>query len=235
MVDKKYTTSQVANLFNSIAKTYDFLNHFLSGGMDFYWRRRAIKFLGLPAPELILDVACGTGDFGIIAAKYGCKTVIGIDIAENMLEIAKVKIEKAELQKKIFFQKANAEYLPFKNESFQAAITAFGIRNFNNLKKGLSEIHRVLAKNGKLIILEFSKPKNIIFKKIYFFYFRNILPLIGKLISKNKIAYTYLPNTVMQFPEGTELNKILEEIGFTNVQHKTLTFGIVTIYYGTKL
>lgn len=233
-LDKKYSTSQVASLFNSIARTYDFLNHFLSGGMDFYWRRKAIKFLGQPVPDKILDVACGTGDFSIVAAKYGCKSVIGIDIAENMLEIARNKIRKANFEDKIAFKIADAENLPFNDESFQASIVAFGIRNFNNLKKGLSEIYRVLTKNGKFIILEFSKPKHLLFRKLYFFYFQKILPLIGKIISKNKIAYTYLPNTVMQFPEGKELNNILEEIGFRDVYHKTLTFGIVTVYVGTK-
>lgn len=230
----KYTTKQVETLFDSIARTYDFLNHFLSGGMDFYWRRQALKFLGNPLPGLILDVACGTGDFAIAAAKYGCKSVVGIDISESMLKIAREKINREILNGTIELVRGNAENLPFENCKFDAIIVAFGVRNFYDLSMGLSEMRRVLKDEGKFIILEFSKPKNFIFSIIYFFYFKYVLPLIGKIVSKNYFAYRYLPETVASFPEREDFKNILQRIGFKNITYELLTFGIVTIYSGTK-
>ncbi len=233
-MEKKYTTHQVANLFNSIAKTYDFLNHLLSGGLDFYWRRVAVKYLGNPAPKYVLDVACGTCDFSFAAIKWGCDSILGIDISENMLKIAEKKIKNAGLQKRLKTQLADAANLPFQDSTFDASIVAFGVRNFSNLEKGLSEIHRVLKPSSKIVILEFSLPKNFFFKTLYLFYFKNILPKIGKIISKNNYAYNYLPNTVLEFPEGEKFKLILEKVGFEKVLYKQLTFGIVTIYVGIK-
>ncbi len=232
--EKKYLSDQVANMFDSIAHRYDFLNHFLSGGFDFYWRRKALKLLGNPVPNLVLDVACGTGDFSVAAVNCGCQKVYGIDIAEKMLEIGKDKISKEQLSDRITIQTGSAESIAFDSNYFDAAMSAFGVRNFENLEKGLSEMHRVLKTGGKILVLEFSKPKFSPFKQIYFFYFKHILPLIGKLISKNDEAYRYLPNTVMQFPEGEEFLKILNQIGYKETKQHRLTFGIVSVYIGAK-
>lgn len=221
-------------MFDSIAGRYDFLNHLLSGGFDFYWRRKALKFLDNPFPNLILDVACGTADFSIEATKFGCEKIFGIDIAPNMLKIGENKIQKKKLNDKISLQLGKAESIPFEDEMFDAAISAFGVRNFENLEKGLSEMNRVLKINGKILILEFSKPNSFPFKQIYFFYFKKILPLIGKVISKSEGAYRYLPNTVMQFPEGNDFLNILHQAGFKKTKQYRLTFGIVSVYCGVK-
>lgn len=233
-MEKEYTTHHIANLFNSIARTYDFLNHLLSGGIDFYWRKVAVKFLGNPPPKFILDVACGTADFSIAAHKWGCDSIIGVDISENMLKIAEQKIKNAGLESKIKLKNADAANLPFEDLTFDASIVAFGVRNFTDLEKGLSEIYRVLNHSGKVVILEFSLPKNKLFKALYLFYFKNVLPLVGKIISRHNYAYTYLPSTVLQFPEGEDFKLIMEKTGFDNVLYKPLTFGIVTIYSGVK-
>ena len=232
--EKNYQSQYVASLFNSIANTYDFLNHVLSGGIDFYWRRRALKLLGYPFPKNILDVASGTGDFAIVAAKAGGKMIYGIDIADKMLDIGKNKIRNKGLTDKIKLEIGKAEALRFEENSFDAAIVAFGVRNFENLEKGLSEMHRVVKTGGKILVLEFSKPKAFPVKQIYFFYFKKILPLLGKLISKNDEAYRYLPNTVMQFPEGNDFMKILNRIGFKETEQRRLTFEIASVYIGIK-
>lgn len=224
----------MASLFNSIADTYDFLNHFLSGGIDFYWRRRALKLLGNSKLKNILDVATGTGDFAIAAVNYGAEMVYGIDIADKMLDIGKQKTLKKGLNYKIKLETGKAEALRFEDNSFDAAIVAFGVRNFENLEKGLSEMHRVLKNDGKILVLEFSKPKVFPVKQIYFFYFKYILPLVGKLISKHYAAYDYLPNTVMNFHEGEIFLDILTKVGFNNAQQYRMTFGIVTAYTGVK-
>jgi demethylmenaquinone methyltransferase/2-methoxy-6-polyprenyl-1,4-benzoquinol methylase len=225
----------VASLFNSIADTYDFLNHFLSGGIDIYWRRRALKLLGNSKPKNILDVATGTGDFAIAAVSYGVEMVYGIDIADKMLEIGKQKTLKKGLNEKIKLEVGKAEALRFEDYSFDAAIVAFGVRNFENLEKGLSEMHRVLKNDGKILVLEFSKPKVFPVKQIYFFYFKYVLPLVGKLISKHHAAYDYLPDTVMNFPEGEIFLDILTKVGFNNTRQHRMTFGIATAYLGVKL
>lgn len=221
-------------MFNSIAHSYDFLNHFLSGGIDIYWRRRALKLLGNSKPKKILDVATGTGDFAIAAVNYGIEMVYGIDIADKMLDIGKRKILKKGLNDKIKLEIGKAEALRFEDNSFDAAIVAFGVRNFENLEKGLSEMHRVLNNDGKILVLEFSKPKVFPVKQIYFFYFKYVLPLVGKLISKHHAAYHYLPNTVMNFPEGEIFLDILRKIGFNNTRQHRITFGIATAYTGVK-
>ena len=232
--EKNYQSQYVASLFNSIANTYDFLNHVLSGGIDFYWRRRALKLLDNPFPKNILDVASGTGDFAIAAAKAGGKMIYGIDIAEKMLDIGKSKIRNKGLTGKIKLEIGKAEALIFEENSFDSAIVAFGVRNFENLEKGLSEMHRVVKTSGKILVLEFSKPKAFPIKQIYFFYFKRILPLLGKLISKHHEAYSYLPNTVMQFPEGDDFLKILNQTGFKETEQRRLTFGIASVYIGIK-
>lgn len=232
--EKKYLSHRVAKMFNSIAHSYDFLNHLLSGGIDFYWRRRALRLLSNPLPRLVLDVACGTGDFSVAAVKYGCQKVYGIDIAEKMLDIGKDKIERKHLSDSIIFQTGRAESIAFESNNFDATITAFGVRNFEDLDKGLTEMHRVLKDGGKILVLEFSRPKSFPFDQIYFFYFKRILPFIGKLISKNDEAYRYLPSTVMQFPEGEHFLKILNQIGFKETRQHRLTFGIASVYIGVK-
>lgn len=234
ITENKYNSPYVASLFNSIANTYDFLNHFLSGGIDIYWRRRALMLLGNSKPKNILDVATGTGDFAIAAANYDAEMVYGIDIANKMLDIGKRKILKKGLSDKIKLETGKAEALRFEDNSFDAAIVAFGVRNFENLEKGLGEMHRVLKNDGTILVLEFSKPKVFPVKQIYFFYFKYILPLVGKLISKHHAAYDYLPNTVMNFPEGELFLDILTKIGFNNAKQHRMTFGIATAYIGAK-
>lgn len=233
-VKSKYTSEQVADLFDSIAQTYDFLNHFLSGGIDFYWRWRALRLLNNPKPKCLLDVACGTADFSIAAVKYGAETIYGIDIAEKMIQIGNTKILKKGLYEKIKLELGKAESLRFENNYFDCAIVAFGVRNFENLEKGLSEMMRVLKPSGSILVLEFSKPKYFPFRQIYFFYFKFVLPLIGKLISKHAEAYKYLPNTVMNFPEGESFLDILRKIGYINTRQHRMTFGIATAYVGLK-
>ncbi len=231
---EKYKSEQVANLFDSIAHSYDFLNHFLSGGIDFYWRWRALRLLKNQKPKCLLDVACGTADFSIAAAKYGVETIYGIDIADKMLSIGQTKVRNKGFSQRIKLEMGNAESIRFDSEYFDAAIVAFGVRNFENLEKGLSEMLRVLKPNGSVLVLEFSKPSFFPFKQIYFFYFKFVLPMIGKIISKHAEAYNYLPNTVMNFPEGNYFLDILKHVGFKNTRQHRMTFGIATAYIGEK-
>lgn len=225
---------RVAKMFNSIAGKYDLLNHLLSLGIDILWRKKAIRLLKKDAPQLILDVATGTADFAIEALKLNPQKVIGIDISEGMLQKGNEKLIKKNLTDKIQLQLGDSENLPFADNYFDAVIVAFGVRNFENLEKGLAEIHRVLNKNGKLVVLEFSKPTTTPFKQLYNFYFKRILPNVGKSISKDKSAYTYLPESVAAFPDGKNFTNILEKIGFKETQCIPLTFGISSIYWGKK-
>lgn len=229
--DSKKT--QVRKMFDNIANHYDFLNHFLSVGFDFYWRKRAINQI-TNNPKNILDVATGTADFAISACRLNEPQIIGIDIAENMLEVGRKKILKKGLQDRILLQLADSENLPFKDSSFDAITAGFGVRNFENLKLGLSQMHRVLKEKGIMVILEPSKPKIFPIKQIYRAYFHHILPFIGKLISKDKRAYSYLPESVDSFPEEEKFLSILKEIGFSQAQHIPLTFGIVSLYVAIK-
>ncbi len=225
---------QVKQMFNSIAHKYDFLNHFLSIGIDATWRKKAIKQLKNINCNHVLDVATGTADMAILTAKIiGCN-VIGVDISEDMIQIGKNKVSKANLNNKIQLQIADSENLPFADSTFDAALSAFGVRNFENLEKGLSEMFRVLKPNGKIVILEFSQPQSFPFKQLYNIYFSSILPVIGKLVSKNKFAYEYLPSSVQAFPYGNEFLTQLSQVGFTNCSYKSLTFGIASIYVGYK-
>lgn len=225
---------QVATMFNNISKKYDFLNHLLSFGIDIYWRKRAIKKLKKDQPKLILDIATGTGDFAIEAMALNPDKIIGVDISEGMLEVGREKMKKKGLSDKIEMILGDSEGLPFEENKFDAVIVSFGVRNFENLPKGLSDMQRVLKKGGKAVIVEFSKPKHFPFKQLYNFYFKYILPLIGKMVSKDDSAYTYLPESVQQFPDGQDFLKILQDCGFKNTVCHPLTFGISSIYIGEK-
>jgi len=224
----------VRSLFDKIAYRYDLLNHLLSGGVDLYWRRTAIQTLLAHHPERILDVATGTADFAIATMRLQPKEVIGVDISESMLEVGRKKISQKNLTKTIQLQSGEAEDLKFSSDRFDAAIVAFGARNFEDLDKGLCEMNRVLRAGGKIVVLEFSRPRVFPLKQLYFFYFKHILPFVGRLISKDKEAYQYLPDTVMKFPEGKDFLQRLLNAGFSSLQEQRLTFGIATIYSGVK-
>lgn len=225
---------QVAEMFNSISKKYDFLNHFLSLGIDILWRKKAIGLLKQDHPKLILDIATGTGDFAIEALKLNPDKVVGVDISEGMLNMGREKLRRRKLDDKIELQMGDSEKLLFDDNKFDAVIVSFGVRNFENLEKGLADMYRVLKPGGKTVILEFSRPSKFPFKNIYNFYFKAILPKIGRLVSKDRAAYTYLPESVQAFPDGESFLKVLEKVGFKNTQCKPLTFGVSSIYTGVK-
>ena len=225
---------QVAEMFDNIAPKYDFLNHFLSFGIDKIWRRKAIKLLVKHSPKMILDVATGTGDFAIASLKTGAQKVIGIDISEEMLSVGRKKIEAMGLSQQISLQKGDSEDLVFTEGSFDAVTVAFGIRNFENLSKGLNELNRVLKPGGVVCILEFSKPRNFPIKQIYGFYSFYILPFLGRIFSKDNSAYRYLPESVEHFPDGEELLNLLKDSHFVEVRQFRQTFGVATIYMGIK-
>jgi demethylmenaquinone methyltransferase/2-methoxy-6-polyprenyl-1,4-benzoquinol methylase len=225
---------QVADMFDNISPKYDFLNHLLSLGIDIRWRKKAVKMLKEHQPKLILDVATGTGDFALEALALNPDKIIGVDISEGMLDVGRKKMINKGLQERIVLQSGDSEDLQFPDNMFDAVIVSFGVRNFENLKKGLAGMHRVLRPGGKVVILEFSKPKSFPFKQIYNFYFKYILPGIGKLVSKDSSAYTYLPESVQDFPDGKAFTSILEELGYKNAQCKSLTLGISSIYTAYK-
>ena len=225
---------QIAEMFNNISPKYDFLNRILSLGIDVIWRKKAIKLLAKYKPLNILDIATGTGDFAIEAAKLKPNKIIGIDISEGMLKYGQIKINKKGLNKIIKLEKGDSENLQFKNNSFDASTAGFGVRNFQNLEKGLAEIYRILKPGGVAVILEFSQPETTPFKQIYNFYFKYILPFWGKIISKDNAAYSYLPESVNEFPYGEQFMNILKNTGFKNVSQKRLTLGIATIYLAEK-
>lgn len=224
----------VRSLFDNIAYRYDLLNHLLSGGVDLYWRRAAIQTLIPLQPKRILDVATGTADFALAAMRLAPDHITGVDISEPMLEVGRRKVAKRRLTDRIRLVGGEAEALAFETGAFDAAIVAFGARNFEDLDKGLSEMHRVLRPGGRIVVLEFSRPHRFPFKQSYFFYFKHILPLVGRLISKDREAYQYLPDTVMRFPEGSAFLERLRSAGFQPVMEQRLTFGIATIYSGVK-
>ena len=226
--------AQVALMFNKIARRYDFFNHLFSLGRDKYWRRRAIKILKELFPKKILDLATGTGDFAIEAMKLNPEKIIGIDISYEMLKIGKEKIKKKQLENIIELQEGDCENINFSNNSFDAVIIAFGIRNFENPAAGLKEMNRVLKPGGTVIILEFSKPTIFPVKQLYNFYFLYILPFFGRLFSKDKFAYSYLPESVYAFYEGKNFLIKLEQSGFIKTKHIPLSFGIASIYIGQK-
>lgn len=225
---------QVEEMFDNIAPKYDFLNHLLSMGIDKLWRKKAVKMIGKHNPKKILDIATGTGDFALEMVSLNPEKVVGLDLSEQMLSHGRVKIEKKGLSNLIEMVKGDSEKLPFDDNSFDAISVGFGVRNFENLDQGLSEIFRVLKPGGILAVLEFSKPKVFPIKQIFYFYFHFILPLIGKVFSKDQRAYTYLPESVEAFPEGAAFVEILEKQGFKSIKCTGLTFGISSIYSGIK-
>ncbi len=230
LVQKQY----VRSLFNGIAPRYDFLNHLLSAGCDLYWRRKAVGSLVEARPRTILDVATGTADFAIAALRVRPDSVIGVDIAEDMLAVGREKIARKGLGGTITLRSGDAEALEFPPASFDAVTVAFGVRNFENLERGLRGMYRVLRSGGKVVVLEFSRPSVTPLRQAYLFYFRRILPRVGRALSAHEEAYTYLPDTVMRFPEGAEFLRILQNVGFSDTASERLTGGIVTIYTGTK-
>lgn len=221
-------------MFNDIAPRYDFLNHFLSAGIDRCWRKALIRKLSQNPHDQILDVATGTGDLAIAASRLNPVMITGIDIADEMLAIGRKKVSKKGLSGIIKLEHGDSENIPFGDHSFDAAMVAFGVRNFENLSAGLSEMHRILKPGGAVYILEFSTPSEFPVKQLYRFYFRHILPLLGRMVSKNHSAYTYLPDTVYSFPHGREFLDIMKDAGFVNTSSKRLTFGIASLYEGFR-
>lgn len=226
--------AQMAKMFNNISHRYDFLNHFLSLGIDRLWRKTAITLLKPLRPQFILDVATGTGDFAIQALSLNPERVTGVDISEGMLSMGRRKLEKLKLSHKIELLQGDSENLRFPDNSFDAATVGFGVRNFEDLEKGLAEIRRVLKPGAMLVVLEFSRPRKFPMRQLYNFYFKNILPGLGRLISKDKSAYTYLPESVEVFPDGTDFENILRKVGFKETSCRALSFGISSIYTARK-
>jgi demethylmenaquinone methyltransferase/2-methoxy-6-polyprenyl-1,4-benzoquinol methylase len=225
---------QVRVMFDNIAHKYDFLNHFLSAGIDIGWRKKLVKMINKHQPQHTLDVATGTADLAIALAKKTKTPIIGIDISNGMLDIGREKLKKLNLDQQIVLQQADSENLPFDDNVFDAVMVAFGVRNFENLDKGLAEMNRVLKPGGMLAVLEFSRPRKFPVKQLYNFYFRFILPFLGRLISKDKGAYTYLPESVGKFPDGQDFINHLTSCGYHKNSERRLSFGIATIYTGFK-
>jgi demethylmenaquinone methyltransferase/2-methoxy-6-polyprenyl-1,4-benzoquinol methylase len=225
---------EVAEMFNNISKRYDFLNHFLSLGIDRIWRRKAVKMLRPLKPQRILDLASGTGDFAIESLKLDPKEIVGMDISEGMLEVGRVKMKAKGYDNVITMRLGDSEDLPFEDGYFDALTVGFGVRNYENLEKGLAEMLRVVRKGGKIVILEFSKPKRFPVKQYYAFHSKYIIPFFGKRISKDEKAYAYLPESVAAFPEGEDMKEILRKVGYLNVESKLVSGGIATIYSGDK-
>ncbi len=231
---KVYEQNYVRSIFDSIAGKYDLLNHILSFGIDILWRRKAIKMLETRCAKRILDVATGTGDLAIEASGLSPEQIIGIDISRNMIDKAIKKVHDRKLNDIIKLEIGNAENLQFKDRSFDIVMSAFGVRNFENLQSGLKEFFRVLDNNGIALILEFSRPRNYPVNKIYKFYLGIILPFIGRSVSNNHYAYSYLHNTVSEFPDGEDFCLMLREAGFSKTSFYPLTFGIASIYLANK-
>lgn len=225
--------SQVEDMFDNIAPKYDLLNHALSMKIDVLWRNKLVKMMKEDAPQEVLDVATGTGDLAIAVEKGTGAKVVGLDLSQQMLNVGVIKIKKLNLDGKISMQKGDAENLPFEDNRFDAVSVAFGVRNFENLTKGLAELRRVVKENKSVYILEFSKVEGFL-GPFYMFYFKNILPAIGRLVSKDNRAYTYLPDSVNAFPFGEKMRQILLDTGFKKVEYKKLSLGIATIYKATK-
>ena len=227
--------TEVATMFNNIAKTYDFLNHFLSLGIDILWRKKAIACLVKDQPKYILDVATGTGDFAFEAlSKLHPTQLIGIDISEGMLAIAQEKITKRNEGHRMQVQLGDSENLAFEENTFDAVTVSFGVRNFENLTKGLDSIYRVLKPGGKLVVLEFSNPTKFPIKQLYQFYSFKLLPIFGRLFSNDARAYTYLPESVKAFPDGAQFLALMQRSGFVKSESKSLGMGICSIYIGVK-
>ncbi|WP_417354004.1 bifunctional demethylmenaquinone methyltransferase/2-methoxy-6-polyprenyl-1,4-benzoquinol methylase UbiE [Flavobacterium sp.] len=225
---------QVAQMFDTISGKYDGLNRIISFGIDVKWRKKVLKLVSDTKPETVLDIATGTGDLAILMTQTGAKKITGLDISAGMLEVGRKKIAERKLDGKIEMVLGDSENIPFEDNSFDAITVAFGVRNFENLEKGLSEILRVLKPGGIFVILETSVPTKTPFKQGYKFYTKYILPLIGKLFSKDKSAYAYLSESASVFPHGEMLNNILRKIGFIEVKNRPQTMGVATIYSASK-
>ncbi|UJF31138.1 bifunctional demethylmenaquinone methyltransferase/2-methoxy-6-polyprenyl-1,4-benzoquinol methylase UbiE [Kaistella sp. 97-N-M2] len=220
-------------MFDNIAPKYDLLNHVLSMKIDVLWRNTLVKWMNKDAPKIVLDVATGTGDLAIAVQKGTAAKVVGLDLSQQMLNVGIDKIQKLNLDGEISMEKGDAENLPYESNKFDAVSVAFGVRNFENLEKGLAELKRVVKENKSVYILEFSKVEGFL-GPFYMFYFKNVLPRIGKLISKDSRAYTYLPDSVNAFPFGEKMKQILLNTGFKTVEYKKQSLGIATIYKATK-
>jgi demethylmenaquinone methyltransferase/2-methoxy-6-polyprenyl-1,4-benzoquinol methylase len=225
---------EVAQMFNNISANYDFLNHFLSLGIDHLWRKRAVKQLQKQQPKVLLDLATGTGDFAIACLKLKPEKIIGMDISSGMLEVGKQKMKKRAFDNIIDMQLGDSENMPFADHTFDAITVGFGVRNYENLEKGLGEMLRVLKPGGQAVILEFSKPKAFPIKQLFGFYSKVLIPLFGKYISKDERAYTYLPESVAAFPEGAAFVGVLHKVGYQTSEPIRLSGGIASIYIGTK-
>jgi len=232
--EDKSKKEEVAEMFNNISKKYDFLNHFLSLGIDKIWRKKAVKKLLEIQPKRILDLATGTGDFAIALLKLKPNEIIGMDISDGMLDVGRIKMKKKGFDKVIQMRNGDSENLPFDDGYFDALTVGFGVRNYENLEKGLSEMLRVLRPGGKAVILEFSKPKKFPVKHYYAFHSKYVIPFFGKRISKDSKAYEYLPESVAAFPEGKAFEDILTKLGYKNVEAQLVSSGIATIYSGVK-
>lgn len=225
---------QVAQMFDNIAFRYDFLNSLLSLGIHKGWRKKCVKLLTENDPKTILDVATGTADFAIECVKINPQQIIGVDISEGMMKFGREKIKKAGLDKLITLQYGDAETLDFNDDTFDAIVVGFGVRNFENLEKGLVNLRRVLKPGGKLVVLEFSNPRNGFIKWVYNFYFNKVTPFIGRMFSKDIRAYTYLPESVKAFPDNERFIDILNKLGYTHTSFKSVSFGIAAIYSASK-
>jgi len=225
---------QVEKMFNNISKEYDILNRVISFGIDVSWRKKIVKILKYKNPSTILDVATGTGDLAIAMVKTNAQKIIGLDISKGMLDVGIEKIKDRNLNNTIEMVIGDSENLKYENDFFDAITVSFGVRNFESLDSGLNEIFRVLKPNGSLVILETSNPTKFPFKQFYRFYSKFILPSIGKIFSKDKVAYNYLSESSAEFPYGEKFNNILKKIGFTNVVDFPQTFGVATIYVASK-
>ena len=225
---------QVTKMFDTISKEYDGLNRVISFGIDIKWRKKVVEIVRKKNPTTILDIATGTGDLAINLTKTNATSIIGLDISEGMLNIGRKKIEKLNLSNTIKMMVGDSENMPFNDNYFDAITVAFGVRNFENLEKGLSEIYRVLKPGGTFVVLETSVPTKFPFKQGYIFYSTKILPLIGKIFSKDKVAYKYLSDSAAKFPFGKAFNNILEKTGFIAIKDKPQTFGVASIYIAKK-
>lgn len=225
---------QVAQMFDNISENYDGLNRVISFGIDVRWRKKVVKIVSQNNPKVILDIATGTGDLALMMADLKPDKIVGLDISEGMLEVGKQKVSKADLSEVIEMVVGDSENMPFEDDTFDAITVSFGVRNFANLDKGLTEIKRVLKPNGRLVILETSNPTKFPYKQGYKFHTSFILPIIGKLFSKDKVAYSYLSESANSFPFGKEFDNILQKNGFINTEHTPVTFGVATIYSATK-
>ncbi|MEE4000654.1 bifunctional demethylmenaquinone methyltransferase/2-methoxy-6-polyprenyl-1,4-benzoquinol methylase UbiE [Tenacibaculum sp. FZY0031] len=225
---------QVAQMFDNISEDYDGLNRVISLGIDVSWRKKVVKLIGENNPQQILDIATGTGDLALMMSELNPEKIVGLDISEGMLQVGRQKIAKANLSNKIKMIVGDSENIPFPDNTFDAITVSFGVRNFENLDKGLTEILRVLKPGGKFVVLETSNPTKFPFKQGYKLYTNYILPIIGKLFSKDKVAYSYLSETANSFPFGKAFNNILQKNGFKNAKNIPVTFGVASIYTALK-